>query len=140
MNSKSLEDWASELGPVDDRGFYALDIKAEDVVNLLRRVFAERKPARQGDNLRRQFIQMSGTNTRLFSTLIKDIETGNPAVPTIAAGTHVQIWTTSRFGWIGVSTVLDETCIGYEACVGGPEPARNPGLAEDYLTDLRHAP
>lgn len=53
----------------------------------------------------------------------------------IKAGTKVRVWTTSRFGWVGIAPD-DEKVLGYDACLGGHENQANPGAAEDYLTDV----
>lgn len=77
-------------------------------------------------------------HNRITAVLKKDVETidNNDRIINIPAGTKVRIWTTSRFGWAGITQNLGDDCIGYEACLGGEPGTRNPGELEDYFDEI----
>lgn len=54
----------------------------------------------------------------------------------IPAGTKVRVWTSSRFGWVGISDDLTDACNGYDVCLGGSPELRNPGPIEDWLEQV----
>lgn len=78
---------------------------------------------------------------RMEAVLKKDIlvptETPDDATAlntrTIKAGTRVRVWASSRFGGVGISDNLADSCSGSDTWIGCEA---NPGPVEDWLEQV----